>query len=555
MGTFLDILCIAILGGWAYLIAKRKNRDEVGWGMVAALAFYLPGLAANSIVFPALLKRGAFPALVEEHKPASAAPAKTPAAEPAPPEDEGKEEHGLTGRAEAWRVASGYIVGIPCAILLNLFLTLFVRPLPPPQGTPSGPPPEPGASGGPPTGGGEEDEPPAEPGGEPPPAQTMAAPTPPEGQKAAFRPEALLRQFWPVLIPLALFVVSLIPAVAVGLSLKPPSDDPTKDLRFFMLVPVVGLLCWRLRGRVEEGIVAGLFMLLFTPAVTAMEWRWSRGSSYYSHGYLIPVVVAALIWRQRKRLGTLKPQADLRRLGLGVVIFGLLLQLAACLQRINTVQYIAFLITLGGLVFFFYGRAIAKVVLFPLLFIATMLPIPMHMIDGFSFRLKIFAAAAAVKLVNALGAIGVHDYVVARNGSEIMFDQWRTINGKLTVVYDKIVVGDVCSGLRSLIALIAFGALFAYITKMSLTRKLILFAFSVPCAVVANMWRIVTLTFIANRWGSQATHGWVHDVTGYGIFAVAFVLFFGLEFLLLKFGPPGDEPATPQAGPPAPVHA
>jgi exosortase len=239
----------------------------------------------------------------------------------------------------------------------------------------------------------------------------------------------------------------------------------------------------------------------------------------------------------------LKPQDDLRHVGLGILLVGLLTLLAGCFIRMNTIQYLAFVIVLFGLVAFLYGRAITKSVAFPLLFAVAMLPMPMERVQTYTYKLKMFAAEGSVQVIDFLGSLRLHDFIVIRNGSEIL---WETASG----TPEKITVGDPCSGLRSLIALIAFGALFAYVTKLSLTRKLILFAAAVPCALVSNMWRIVTLAFIACIWGSEATHGWVHDVTGYGIFAVAFILFFSLERLLQGFGPP-DESEGPSRAPAA----
>jgi exosortase/archaeosortase family protein len=206
-----------------------------------------------------------------------------------------------------------------------------------------------------------------------------------------------------------------------------------------------------------------------------------------------------------------------------------------------------------------------------------MIPLPMHMVERLTFKLKMFATMFSVWVVDALRAVRLHSYLVVQDGSYIRWEASPSVLEKvkglsaemaaqgagtdakaleslqkvLDTGMDKIIIGDVCSGLRSLIALLAFGALFAYLSKMTLARRLLLFAAAVPIAVLANMWRIVTLTFIACRFGSHATHGWVHDFTGYGIFAVAFVLFFGFERFLRAFerGAGGEAPPAEAAKP------
>ena len=115
-------------------------------------------------------------------------------------------------------------------------------------------------------------------------------------------------------------------------------------------------------------------------------------------------------------------------------------------------------------------------------------------------------------------------------------------------------VGAVCSGLRSLIALISFGMLFAYITPVSKTKKTILFLATIPASFLANLARVLTLALVTYQWNAQvATKDvlWdamestpfeflvirsvpepVHDFTGIMIFVVAFAGLFSIERLL-----------------------
>jgi len=503
MANVLDIVLLIGFGAWAYLMAKKKQRDEVGWAMVAAIAFFLPGYAMQEVVFPALVKHYGW-------------------------------SEALQG---TWQKPAGFIAGSVVALAVNLYLTFLARALLAPEAPGGGEPPAgeggPGAAGGGAAGGEGGKSPAAGP-----PVQQMAIAQPgAPGGAAALDPRALFARFWPVLVPLGLFLAAFLPAATEAIG-RGEAIDPGKDPRFFLLVPVVGLFFWRLRGRALEGVVAAVFTLMYVPAIGWMEWRWGRGSSYYSHGYLIPLVVGWLVWMNRRRLATLEAKDDLRGTGLAVLIAGLLLLLVGAFVRAFFVQGTSLVVAAFGLVFFFYGAAISRILLFPLAFIATMIPMPMHLVEKLTFRLKIFASVLSVWLVDLLRVVGIHDNVVVRDGSYI---RWETSAEAM----DFIIVGDVCSGLRSLIALLAFGALFAYMAKLSLARKLLLFAAAVPISILANMWRIVTLTFIACRWGSEASHGWVHDVTGYGIFAVAFVLFFAFERVLHRFGPDAADPEPP----------
>jgi exosortase len=83
-------------------------------------------------------------------------------------------------------------------------------------------------------------------------------------------------------------------------------------------------------------------------------------------------------------------------------------------------------------------------------------------------------------------------------------------------------IADPCSGLRSLIALVALGALYAYLTKGPTWKRGVLFASAVPLAVIANVVRISVLCAVANVWGVDAALGFFHDFSGLLLFLIAF---------------------------------
>jgi exosortase/archaeosortase family protein len=573
MGSIASILDYALLiffGAWAYLVAKRKQRDEVGWAIVAVIVFFLPGYIMEQALFEKLAK-GCF----------------------------GWSEEIIA----AWKKPSGFLFGSFCALLLDLYLTFFVLPLPPSEEPKGGEPP----AGAPPGGEGERGAPSEQKEAEPAqaaPGGTEAA-GPPEAQASECRdasraelaqpapatsasadPWTLLTRFWPSGIIVLLYLVTQVEEVREMLKQRgyEPPYPPVREVALLFLVPTQVWLLWR---RWPETVLSTLFVAAYVPAINWMEYRWSRGSDYFSHGYLIPLVVVWLVWMNRRRLALLEPRGDFRFWGLVTLGFGLLLLLLGARIRMDTLQGISFVVVLCGLVFFLYGRAISKVLLFPLLFTFVMVPLPMFLVHRLSFDLKMLASRASVGFVRLLGTPGARDHALEREGSYIKWKASDAVQAKCRRLLaemeadgrpegegkakrreelgrvvgeqkgvetredkdkgkDMIIVEDACSGLRSLIALIAFGALFAYIAKLSLPFKLVLFAAAVPIALLANMWRIVTLILVACLWGSVEIHGWAHDLTGWGIFAVAFVLFFGFERLLRKLGPrePGD--AAPQ---------
>lgn len=246
-----------------------------------------------------------------------------------------------------------------------------------------------------------------------------------------------------------------------------------------------------------------------------MEDRWGSESSYYSHGYLIPFVTVFLIWRKRDCFHDMVYCPS--NWGLPLFITGILLQISSAFLRVHFLSGFSCILVLSGIVFYLFGKSVGNKLLFPILFLITLIPLPLSVIAGLSLNMKLFAAACAVKIIDLIGITVIQD------GSKIFFSNCT------------LVVGDVCSGLKSLIALISFGALYAYTSSGTFYMKPFLFFASIPAAIVANIIRILILCLVARNWGSEIASGIVHDITGILIFAIAFIPLYFLAAVLQKF--------------------
>jgi exosortase len=82
-------------------------------------------------------------------------------------------------------------------------------------------------------------------------------------------------------------------------------------------------------------------------------------------------------------------------------------------------------------------------------------------------------------------------------------------------------VENPCSGLRSLIALLATGAVFAYLQPGRAWRRALLFLSAIPVAMAANVVRITLLLLVAHYVGIPQATGKFHDWSGVALYAVA----------------------------------
>jgi exosortase len=92
-------------------------------------------------------------------------------------------------------------------------------------------------------------------------------------------------------------------------------------------------------------------------------------------------------------------------------------------------------------------------------------------------------------------------------------------------------VADPCSGLRSIMALTALTAVYAYLTQRTLLKKWLLFMASIPLAIIGNIARVTTIALMAEAFGQEVATGLYHDYSGFIFFPVSL----GLMILLGSF--------------------
>ena len=266
--------------------------------------------------------------------------------------------------------------------------------------------------------------------------------------------------------------------------------------------------------------VAGAFVLLaiiYAQPMREMYRNWGLVDSYYSHGYLIAPISLYLVWLKRDDLARIprssSPLGYLFIIGSGVIL------LLGSFLGFAIFQQFSIVPMLAGISLVFLGREQTKALWFPIAFLLLMIPMPGSVTQSIVFDLKMLAAELAVRLAQLMTLPMVHE------GSFIRFKD------------DALLVGNVCGGLRSLIALLAVGALMAYFSQSRSWARWLVVALSGPIAIAANVFRIFILCLVGYFWGSDVAGGTFHDVSGLFIFAIAFVLFFSLEAALRKVAP------------------
>lgn len=243
--------------------------------------------------------------------------------------------------------------------------------------------------------------------------------------------------------------------------------------------------------------------VLFWPTFLWMAERFDASDSFYSHGWLIPFASAWLIWKRKDKLpfASCKPSFW----GFLVLIPALFVHVVASRWQIHVASGFAMLAVLGGLIWVLWGWRAVVALRFPLLFLIFMVPLPGVLLIAVSFKMKMAAAALATRILNAIHISAV------QAGSTI------------SVPGISVIVDDTCSGLRSLISLLALAIFWTALLPRAAKawHKWVIVAAAVPIALVANMVRIIFLVIIAVVYGAPAAEGFLHFWSGMVVFAVA----------------------------------
>jgi len=250
---------------------------------------------------------------------------------------------------------------------------------------------------------------------------------------------------------------------------------------------------------------------------SAFQWmfaRWQDSISFgadYSHGYIIPFVSIGILWFKRKEIFSVEKKVDAH--GLAVVLGALLLHWLGAKMQQTRLSLMSLVLLIWGVPFYLFGWQLAKKLIFP--FSYLLFCVPLNFLDIIAFPLRMLSTKMAVGM---LGGLGIE---ASRFGTAILIPSMPT----------GMDVADPCSGLRSLLAMTALTAVYAYFTQRTLVRQWILFSASIPLAVIGNISRIVTIAVVSEAVGGKVALGLYHDYSSFILFAASItmmVLFAGL---------------------------
>ena len=232
----------------------------------------------------------------------------------------------------------------------------------------------------------------------------------------------------------------------------------------------------------------------------------------YSHALLIPLISAYLLWQQRAALARLELKGSW--VGVAIILFGTLLQIAGVLAAVDVVQQYGLLIAIYGLVIALLGVTATLNLWAPLLLLALMVPLPQFLLANFSAQLQLISSQIGVWFIR------LFDISVFVEGNVIDLGGY------------KLQVAEACDGLRYLFPLMTMGFIMAYLFKVDMWKRVVLFLSTIPVTILMNSFRIGTIGVMVEHWGQSMAEGFLHDFQGWAVFMTSAGVLL-LEMMLL----------------------
>ncbi len=294
-------------------------------------------------------------------------------------------------------------------------------------------------------------------------------------------------------------------------------------------------------------VVAFSAALAFTyGAVLSKLGRDWWNDENYSHGLLIPFIIAYILWTQRDRLARVRTSPS-TLFGGAAVVLALMALWAGTAGAELFMQRMSLVLILAGTVIYFWGFHLLRLVLVPLGLLVLAIPIPAIVFNKIAFPLQLFASRFAVWSMSML------DIPVLRQGNVI---ELLPLGARET---KKLEVVEACSGIRSLMTLVTLAVVFAYFThprndppggektggwatlkSYGFWRSALIILSALPIAILTNALRVSGTGVLAHYYGTEVADSFFHSFSGWVIYIVAFLMLFGFAWILDRVRPPAD---------------
>jgi len=254
--------------------------------------------------------------------------------------------------------------------------------------------------------------------------------------------------------------------------------------------------------------------LLYRSVLPELIGDWYN-SPEYSHGFLVPLISAYVIWLRRSKLKEVPIKPSLF-IGVGLAVFSFCLLILGSLGAELFLTRISGVFLIAALILYFWGSQMLKELAFPVSILFLAIPLPALIYNQIVFPLQLLASQLATGILDI-----THAMPILREGNVLVLP-----NTTLEVV-------EACSGIRSLMSLLTLSIAYGYLIERSVLLRWLLVISMVPVAIVANSARVMVTALLAYYVDPSAAEGLTHEASGIIIFVLATLMMLALHRILL----------------------
>ena len=279
----------------------------------------------------------------------------------------------------------------------------------------------------------------------------------------------------------------------------------------------------RHHGWLQAGVFAGAIVAAVIGLYAHVLPGWLKDlwrDPNYSHAYIVPIISGFVIWQRRRALVALPIRGSWR--GVPLLLAGVAVLIVGDISASQFLMRASLIVILAGLVLFHFGSPMLRRLAFPLGFLVFLVPMPLFFLYAVTARLQHVAAWSGAWALDLLGV------AVFLEGNVI---QLRSLALGVT---------EACSGIRSLMTLIALGVAWAHLMLPRFWMQGVLVTSVVPIAIVANAGRIVMTGLVGQSLGVEYAEGFFHFFSGWLVFIVAILGLLSVHGVLRAVSPRQD---------------
>ena len=264
-------------------------------------------------------------------------------------------------------------------------------------------------------------------------------------------------------------------------------------------------------------LAVGFLLLVptFWGGLEHLVMRWDKQEEY-SHGYMIPMVVAYLIWQRRDFLSKIEFKPSW--IPVSLVLVGVFISIIGEISALYILIHFSIILIILAMAWSLMGWQAFKYVLVPLLLLITAIPLPYFLEASLTAELQLLSTRLGV------GFIRLFAIPVFAEGNIIDLGSY-----KLQVV-------EACSGLRYMYPLMSVGFIAAYMYQVEFWKRALVFISTIPITILMNSFRIGVIGILVEHWGSGMAEGFLHYFEGWIIFMACLSILILEMWLLNKLG-------------------